>query len=322
MKAGLWLIFAGCASTPGWAAEPPQQEPAPPEADADASPRQLSELVVLERGARPRRVLRRERPAIGTHYTSTTTRSGAITQQSPASKARTEVMPSPTYTFDMTVVAHTEDGGWVEESVISGLDIGAGRRVDRQAVADGEQIADSVAGMTSRMHIAADGRSLGTGTWRAGADSDAAQRELETRFEDAPADYPPSSCPLPDSKVGVGARWQTTQERANPLFTYAQTTTYTLTELTDERIVCTFTIEGSAEPRVIEARPGGLQTRLSQFRASGSGRAELSRSHWFSNRTTVSEQRSTVLTAHAGDQRMEVTLVDELQFEWVRTPTQ
>lgn len=107
------------------------------------------------------------------------------------------------------------------------------------------------------------------------------------------------TAPLPQEAVGVGARWTVATEAAISGIDAEITSTYTLVEIIDDRIVLDVELEQVASDQDLDvpgAPPGGA-LRLDSMRLSGSGRTVVDRGALFPRSAEISisgESRMTI----------------------------
>lgn len=83
--------------------------------------------------------------------------------------------------------------------------------------------------------------------------------------------------PLPETPIGEGAEWSVTTHIPTPQFTFTQTTTYTLYNVSAHRLAMRVTIEQSVPPDVVVRDvSGNWEGTISEFYGEGAGTIAIS----------------------------------------------
>lgn len=129
-----------------------------------------------------------------------------------------------------------------------------------------------------------------------------------------------ASAPFPVEPVGVGAKWQVSQNIEDNGLKLNQVTTYTLTERTGDVVVLQAELVQKADGQSINAAglPPGATASLESFESAGSGTSTLSMGHLFPTASTLKHGMKTRMKINAQGQEMSMGMSMNLGLEMGR----
>lgn len=316
----LTILLGGCggaseSASPTSAAALPS---APIPAGATTPP--PSEVVLLEPGDGPRRILRFAYPD-GAEASGTMEMHMAVSiRMGDAPDVPPTPMPTVVLEMDAGPLRRYPDGSVVYSYRYGAVEVRATDDPHQEAVAaTSRRLLEPLVGMRGECGFSARGEILYVHS-EIPEDLDAQVAETMRNTEKAISQLMP---PLPEQPVGVGAKWSTRSPVETAAIRFVQRTTYRLLSLDGDRIELDVTVEQEAPvPQALPAPQPGVDVSLTHFEGSGAGRSSFSLTDlWQSSRSTYANVSESLVRAQGREiaTRMEMTIA--IQVEMANRPT-